>query len=59
MYARPQDPMCPVQSFVKSLTKLHPDLKCLWQRPPDRFKPLYGVWYAKVPLVGCHDVGNI
>jgi len=58
MYARPGDPMCPVQSFRKYLSKLHPDLECLWQRPLDSFAPSYGVWYSKVPL-GKNTLGDM
>ncbi|XP_021344890.1 uncharacterized protein LOC110444861 [Mizuhopecten yessoensis] len=50
MYARPGDPMCPVESFKKYLQKIHPDLQDLWQRPLESFDRSGNEWYFKSPL---------
>lgn len=50
MYARPGDVMCPVTSFKKYLSKLHPDIEDLWQRPLDSFEENSEIWYYKAPV---------
>ena len=50
MYDRPGDKMCPVRSFKKYVSKLHPDLDALWQRPVLSFLPDDEQWYCKVIL---------
>ena len=40
-------PLCPVKSFKKYLSKLHPDLDSLWQRPLDSFDESDEVWYCR------------
>ncbi|KAJ8310884.1 LOW QUALITY PROTEIN: hypothetical protein KUTeg_012749 [Tegillarca granosa] len=50
MYSRPNDVMCPVYSFKKYLSKIHPQLEDLWQRPLDSFEEDALVWYCKSPL---------
>ena len=37
MYEQP-GPLCPVKTFELYLSKLHPELKFLWQRPKKQFK---------------------
>ena len=41
---------CPVQSFLKYLSKLHKETTALWQRPLDSFCPEEETWYCKSPL---------
>lgn len=56
MYELPGDDMCPVASYTKYLTKLHPDNQALWQRPCDDFtddEP----WYTRAPL-GKNTLGS-
>lgn len=43
-------PLCPVTSFEKLLSKLHPDNNRLWQRPKDTFSDNDSVWYTKQGL---------
>jgi hypothetical protein len=50
MYARVDDPLCPVYSFKLYLGKLHPDITDLWQRPKDTFDYNYETWYCKSPV---------
>ncbi|KAJ8309234.1 hypothetical protein KUTeg_014108 [Tegillarca granosa] len=50
MYSQPNGVMCPVYSFKKYLSKLHPQLEDLWQRPLDSFEEDASVWYCKSPL---------
>ncbi len=50
MYSLPGNPACPVLSFRKYLSKLHPDLDCLWQRPLDMFVPDNACWYYRMPV---------
>jgi hypothetical protein len=33
LYVMPSNPLCPVKSFVKYLSVLHPDCDYFWQRP--------------------------
>ena len=40
-------PQCPVKSFEKLLSKLHPENNRLWQRPRDTFCENDSVWYTK------------
>ena len=58
MYDRQGDPTCPVQSFKKYLTKLHPDIDCLWQRPLETFDQNAAIWYCKIPL-GKNTLGSM
>lgn len=50
MYEVPGDVNCPVTSFEKYLSKLHPKIDCLWQRPLDSFEPDSQIWYCMAPL---------
>lgn len=49
--------MCPVTSFRKYLSKMHPDLQDLWQRPVDDFGDFRDVWYHNQPI-GKHTLAN-
>jgi hypothetical protein len=49
MYDIPGNINCPVLSFKKYITKLHPGLDDLWQRPLDAFVEEEH-WYSKAPL---------
>ena len=55
MYEKP-GPLCPVKSFELYLSKLHPELEFLWQRPKDNPSE-NDSWYCKVPL-GKTTIGN-
>ena len=50
MYAKPRSEMCPVLSYKKYITKLHPKLNSLWQQPLNTFLPKQEVWYARSPI---------
>lgn len=42
-------PFCPVQSFELYISKLHPDLDRLWQRPLGFVTDNMTVWYSVGP----------
>ena len=50
MYELPGNPLCPVASFRKYITKLNPKNPWLWQKPLDAFDEDDNVWYANSPL---------
>ncbi|KAJ8315271.1 hypothetical protein KUTeg_007421 [Tegillarca granosa] len=50
MYERQGDPRCPVVSFLKYLTHLHPMTEAFWQRPKRNFVATDYVWYDNTPL---------
>ena len=41
----PGDPKCPVASFEKMLSLLHPQCNSLWQRPNDLFRTEDTIWF--------------
>jgi hypothetical protein len=47
MYSKPGSALCPVLSYKLYLSKLHPDLDALWQRPLDSFESESPVWYYR------------
>ena len=53
MYENANNPkLCPVRAFELYLSKLHPSLNLLWQRPKalDCFNESDSVWYCNSPL---------
>ncbi|WAR24698.1 hypothetical protein MAR_038367 [Mya arenaria] len=50
MYARPGDDMCPVKSFKRYPSGLHPDLGDQWQRSHGSFNTTDDCWFCKYPL---------
>ena len=46
----PGNPMCPVTSFEKYLSKLHPGTDRLWQKARNSYLPEESVWFSKVPI---------
>ncbi|CAC5375819.1 unnamed protein product [Mytilus coruscus] len=50
MYAVNGHPLCPVASFRKYLSKLHPRNNDLWQKPVDQFTDSQDVWYYNQSL---------
>ena len=59
MYENHLSDSCPVKSFEKYISKLHPDLEALWQRP--REGPLRAdesIWYFRA-TVGEKKMGNM
>ncbi|KAK3096641.1 hypothetical protein FSP39_001973 [Pinctada imbricata] len=50
MYERQGDPRCPVASFTKYLSHLHPMTDAFWQRPKRNFVAADYVWYDNTPL---------
>nr|KAG5711118.1 hypothetical protein BaRGS_004762 [Batillaria attramentaria] len=50
MYERPGDPRCPVKSFLKYVTHLHPMNDNFWQRPKRNVTPADYVWYDHSPI---------
>lgn len=49
MYEQP-GPLCPVRSFEKYLSKLHPELQALWQRPKPAAAANKTSWYSNARL---------
>ena len=50
MYERLEDPMCPVKSYLKYVSKLHPENMAFWQQPSDSYDDISSVWYTKTPI---------
>ncbi|XP_005108675.1 uncharacterized protein LOC101859972 [Aplysia californica] len=50
MYERPGDPRCPLSSFLKYVTHLHPMTDAFWQRPKRNVSQSDYVWYDHTPL---------
>ena len=53
MYENANNPkLCPTRAFELYLSKLHPLLNLLWQRPKalERFNESDSVWYCNLPL---------
>lgn len=50
MYEQQGDPKCPVATFQKYISKLHPGIVWLWQRPLETFNADDPVWYCKSPV---------
>ena len=44
------DPRCPVASFLKYMSHLHPMTEMFWQRPKRTFVAADYVWYDNTPL---------
>ena len=57
VYARENDPNCPVAAFKKYLSKLSPDIDALWQRPLESFLDADETYY-KAPL-GKNTLGSM
>ena len=61
MYENANNPkLCPVRAFELYLSKLHPSLNLLWQRPKalERFNESDSVWYCNSPL-GKNTLGSL
>ena len=56
MYATDK-PGCPVQSFQKYISKLHPECDALFQTPKSKAEK-NGSWYKKMPMGQC-TLGNM
>ena len=50
MYAQPGEVTCPVKSYEKYISKLHPGIQDLWQRIRDSYNENDDRWYVKSPL---------
>ncbi|RUS81123.1 hypothetical protein EGW08_011109 [Elysia chlorotica] len=50
MYERPGDPRCPLASFLKYVTHLHPMMDAFWQRPKRSVSHSDIVWYDHTAL---------
>ena len=57
MFARNEDPNCPVKSFDLYVSRLNPSCDAFLQRPLTTFKDR-DVWYANAPL-GVHTISNM
>ena len=53
----PGSEYCPVQSFAKYISKLHPSCDRLWQKARDYFDDSDKTWYYNAP-VGEKTLGN-
>jgi len=58
MYAQKNDPLCPILSFRKYISKLNPNCDAFFQRPKQKFHENDAVWYENKP-VGVNTIGNI
>lgn len=50
MYEKVNKRRCPVESFLKYLSKRNPNCDALWQRPKDSYDNDDTIWYDKRPL---------
>ena len=57
LYVMPSNPLCPVISFVKYLSMLHPDCDYFWQRPKPIEKNPVDIWFDKASL-GKNTLGD-
>ena len=58
LYVMPSNPLCPVKSFVKYLSVLHPDFDYCWQFPKANWKQnTVDIWFDKAPLGQKHFRG--
>ena len=51
------NPLCPVSSFKKYLSKLHPSKNDMWQKPRDSFEE-DSIWYCNAAL-GKNTIANM
>ncbi|XP_041862003.1 uncharacterized protein LOC121652924 isoform X2 [Melanotaenia boesemani] len=58
MLARPGDPLCPVQSFKKYISKCPPDAKSFYLHPKRSITTASDVWYSREPM-GVHYLGDM
>jgi hypothetical protein len=57
MYNKPANHLCPVTSYKFYLSKLHPEINDLWQRPLDSFDSDADVWYYR-KRIGVHTLDS-
>ncbi|XP_023819623.1 uncharacterized protein LOC111948906 [Oryzias latipes] len=50
MFARPGDPLCPIQSFKKYISKCPPDAKSFYLHPKRSVTAAAEVWYSREPM---------
>ena len=50
-----RNPMCPLASSVKYISKLNPENNAFWQQPSDSYRDTSNVWYTRTPL-GKHSL---
>ncbi|XP_068738290.1 uncharacterized protein [Montipora capricornis] len=50
MYEKPESALCPMECFELYLSKLNPDIECLWQRRKETISNDNPVWYCMAPL---------
>ena len=50
MYEKPDSALCPVKCFELYLSKLNPEIECLWQKPKETVSNDDPVWYCMAPL---------
>ena len=58
MFARPGDPLCPVKSFKKYISKCPPDAKSFYLHPKRSITVASDVWYSREPM-GVHYLGDM
>ena len=49
LYEVSGSPLCPVRNFKEYLSRLHPSLNALWQRPRENVQDK-AIWFCNVPL---------
>jgi hypothetical protein len=55
----PSNLLCPVKSFVKYLSVLHPDCDYIWQCPKPIEKKTVDIWFDIKVLLGKNTLGMI
>lgn len=50
IFSSPDNERCPVQSFIKYITHLHPMTDCFWQRPKKNVQATDYIWYENTVL---------
>lgn len=58
MFARPGDPLCPMKSFKKYLSKCPSDAKSFYLHPKRSINVTSDVWYSRESM-GVHYLGNM
>lgn len=56
MHKQIVNPMCPLASFMKYISKLNPENNAFWQQPSDSYMDTSNVWYTRTALGKKHSL---